>query len=138
VTFIGTCRRSGRRITFAGSKGAPAMHGPYSQIIAIDLGKFNSVVCVYNPADATHRFLSLATTPQMIHDLLSGLIRTPDDAASILVVFETCEICGWVHDVASALGFAVAVANPCHEAWRWTKVKRKTDKDDALKLARMS
>ena len=22
-----------------------------------------------------------------------------------------------------------------HEAWRWTRVKRKTDKDDALKLA---
>jgi len=114
------------------------MHGPYAQIVAIDLGKFNSVVCVYNPADTTHRFQSLATTPQAVHDLLSGLIRVPDDAASILVVFETCEVCGWVHDVATALGFAVAVANPCHEAWRWTKVKRKTDKDDALKLARMA
>jgi transposase len=30
------------------------------------------------------------------------------------------------------------VANPSHEAWRWTKVKRKTDRDDALKLASMS
>jgi transposase len=114
------------------------MHGPYSQIIAIDLGKFNSVVCVYNPADTTHRFQSVATTPRAVHDLLSGLIRTPGDAAKVLVVFETCEVCGWVHDVATGLGFAVAVANPCHEAWRWTKVKRKTDRDDALKLARMA
>ena len=65
------------------------MHGPnaYAQIIAIDLGKFNSVVCVYNPADATHRFQSLVTTPRAVHDLLSGLIRTPADAAKILVVF---------------------------------------------------
>lgn len=114
------------------------MHGPYTQIIAIDLGKFNSVACLFDPADATHRFQSLATTPTSIHDLLSSLIATPADAASVLVVFETCELCGWVHDVSTALGFPVAVANPCHEAWRWTKVKRKTDKDDALKLARMA
>ena len=119
------------------------MHGlcsssSYAQIVALDLGKFNSVVCHFNPADSAHRFESVATSPQTVHDLLAGLIRTPADAASILVVFETCEVCGWVHDVASALGFAVAVANPCHEAWRWTKVKRKTDKDDALKLARMA
>ena len=30
-----------------------------------------------------------------------------------------------------------AVANCCHEAWRWNKVKSKPDRDDALKLARM-
>ncbi len=96
------------------------------------------VVCLFDPANGTHRFQSLATTPTSIHDLLASLIRTPADAASVLVVFETCEVCGWVHDVATALGFAVAVANPCHEAWRWTKVKRKTDKDDALKLAKLT
>jgi transposase len=104
----------------------------------LDLGKFNSVVCLFDPADSTHRFQSLATTPQAVHDLLAGPIQTPGEAASVLVVFETCEVCGWVHDIATALGFAVAVANPCHEAWRWTKVKRKTDQDDALKLAKMA
>jgi transposase len=115
------------------------MHGTsYRQIAAMDLGKFNSVACLFDPTDSSHRFQSLATTPQAVHDLLAGLIATPDDAAKVLVVFETCEVCGWVHDVASALGFPVAVANPCHEAWRWTKVKRKTDKDDALKLAKMA
>ena len=110
----------------------------YRLIVAIDLGKFNSVACLFDPADSSHRFQSLATTPRKLHDLLCGLVATPEDAASVLVVFETCEVCGWVHDVATTLGFPVAVANPCHEAWRWTKVKRKTDKDDALKLARMT
>jgi hypothetical protein len=115
------------------------MHGiSYQQIVAIDLGKFNSVVCLFNPADSAHRFQSVVSTPQAIHDLLSGLIHSPQDAAGILVVFETCEVCGWVHDIASSLGFVVSVANPCHEAWRWTKVKRKADKDDALKLAKMA
>src|SRR5687767_8791208 len=42
-------------------------------------------------------------------------------------LFEKVSLEGF--DVATALGFSVAVANPCHEAWRWTKVKRKTDKD---------
>jgi transposase len=32
----------------------------------------------------------------------------------------------------------VKVANCCHEAWKWNKVKRKTDRDDALKLAKMA
>src|SRR3954447_6882040 len=37
-----------------------------------------------------------------------------------------------------ALKLPYAVANPMHEAWSWRKVKRKTDRDDALKLARMA
>lgn len=30
------------------------------------------------------------------------------------------------------------MANPNHEGWRWKNVKRKTDRDDALKLAKLS
>ncbi len=56
----------------------------------------------------------------------------------MLVVFETCDCAGWVHDLATALAMQVAVANPSNEAWRWTRVKRKTDRDDAQKLARMA
>ena len=36
------------------------------------------------------------------------------------------------------MGLAYAVANPMGEAWSWRKVKRKSDRDDALKLARMA
>jgi transposase len=46
-----------------------------------------------------------------------------------------------VKDLAEALGIEVRVANPNHEAipgWRWKNVKRKTGKDDALKLAQLS
>src|SRR5207247_1137807 len=41
-----------------------------SRILALDLGKFNSVACVYERATHEHRFTSVQTTPQMIHDLL--------------------------------------------------------------------
>ena len=124
------------------------MHGPlnlqsYStnitRILALDLGKFNSVLCVYDLATHVHRFVSTQTTPQSIHDLLiTHQHDDPAGAAATLLVIETCDVAGWVHDLATTLGMNVAVANPAHEAWRWTRVKRKTDKDDALKLAKLA
>jgi len=108
----------------------------FNRILALDLGKFNSVLCDYDPASGGHRFESLATTPQAIHDLLAGLAG--EEPAKAVVVMETCDTSGWVYDIATTLGFSVLIANPSNEAWRWTKVKRKTDRDDALKLARMA
>ena len=108
----------------------------FDRIVALDLGKFNSVACVYDPATRQHVFKSIGTSPQTVHDLLGEHIG--EDASRVLVIFETCDAAGWVHDVAAALGFSVVVANPCDEAWRWRKVKRKTDRDDALKLVRLA
>src|SRR3954471_22266795 len=93
-----------------------------SRILALDLGKFNSVLCVYEIATHDHRFVGAATTPQTIHDLL--VAQQTDDAADTLLVIEACDVAGWVYDIATALGMNVAVANPAHEAWRWTRVKR--------------
>jgi transposase len=117
------------------------MHGPtdstnFTRVLALDLGKFNSVACLYPRGGGQHQFTTLRTTPQDVHDLL--VQHADGDPSKTLVVFETCDCAGWVYDMAVSLGFAVAVANPAHEAWRWTRVKRKTDKDDALKLARMA
>ena len=108
----------------------------FNRIVAIDLGKFNSVVCDYDPATTAHSFVTVQTTPQTMHDLL--VEHAGEDPSQTLVVFETCDCGGWVYDIAVALGLTVAVANPSHEAWRWTKVKRKTDRDDAHKLASMA
>ena len=117
------------------------MHGldhstKFNRIVAIDLGKFNSVVCLYDPVTADHSFVTIQTIPRTVHDFLAE--HAGEDSARTLVVFETCDCGGWVYDIAVALGFVVAIANPSHEAWRWTKVKRKTDRDDALKLAKMA
>jgi len=54
------------------------------------------------------------------------------------VVIEVGAAAGWVKDLCEALQVEVAVANPNGEAWRWKNIKRKTDKDDALKLAQLS
>jgi hypothetical protein len=56
------------------------MHGPaqsrvdsthFDRIVAVDLGKFNSVACVYEHSTQQHVFTSVATTPQALHDLLA-------------------------------------------------------------------
>jgi transposase len=100
-------------------------------ILAIDLGKFKSVACRYDAAANTHAFETIATTPPAVHDLLI-------DAAPQLLVIEACGACGWIADLAESLGIEVHVANTLGEAWKWRRVKRKTDRDDALKLAKLA
>lgn len=107
----------------------------FDRILALDLGKFNSVACVYDLAKQQHVFQTISMSPQAVHDLL--VEHQTAVPARTLVIFETCDSGGWVHDVATGLGLSVLVANPCDEAWRWRKVKRKTDRDDALKLVRL-
>ena len=68
-------------------------------------------------------------------DVRVGFDRANLDPKPDLVVIEACSICGWIHDECQALGFEVLVCNPAQEPWKWQNLKRKTDRDDALKLA---
>ncbi|HVW01097.1 MAG TPA: IS110 family transposase [Planctomycetaceae bacterium] len=108
----------------------------YAKIVALDLGKFKTVACVMLTADQSHRFETIAMSPQAVHDLLAR--HAAAAPAQTLVVMETCDCCGWVHDLCTALGLAVMVISAHDERWRWKRVKRKTDRDDALKLARLA
>lgn len=99
-------------------------------ILAIDLGKYKSVACDYCVEANAGTFETVPTRPQALHDLI--VAKSPDR-----VVIESGNQAGWVKDLCQALGVAVEVANPNHEGWRWKNVKRKTDRDDALKLARL-
>ena len=78
-----------------------------------------------------HNFGTVKTRPQEIHDLIVS--REPGRVA-----LEVCSIAGWVVDIAETLGIETEAANPMHDAWRWKNVKKKTDKEDALKLAKLS
>ena len=100
-------------------------------ILAIDLGKSNSVACVYEMSDGAHRFRTIRTMPSEMEALI-------DQSQPERVVIEICLPAGWVGDLVRAKGIALEVANTNEEAWSWRKVKRKSDRDDALKLARMS
>lgn len=101
------------------------------KILAIDLGKFNCVSCLFDTESNSSEYETFKTYRWEFEDVLN---RTQPQ----LVVMETCSITGWVHDLCVAMGYAVLVADPTQEAWRWKNVKRKTDKDDALKLAKLA
>lgn len=100
-------------------------------ILAIDLGKYKCVACDYRSEADSGAFETVPTRPQALYDLI--VTKSPGR-----VVIETGNQAGWVKDLCEALGVPIEVANPNHEGWRWKNVKRKTDRDDALKLAKLS
>ena len=99
-------------------------------ILAIDLGKFNSVCCYFNTETQKYSFWPVATSRSYMESVLKS-------AAIDRVVMEACGPSGWMHDLCEELNLETLVCSTNEEAWRWKNVKRKTDKDDALKLARL-
>jgi transposase len=102
------------------------------KILALDLGKYKTVGCDYERESGAHRFKSCFTTPATLERMVQEV--KPDR-----VVFEVCNIAGWVSDSLRRLGVAeVQVANTYGEPWRWRKVSKKNDRRDGLKLAQLS
>jgi len=101
------------------------------KILALDLGKYKTVGCVYESASGKHHFKTSFTTPSA----LAQLVR---EVKPERVVIEVCNIAGWVCDLLRELVVQVQVANTSDDAWRWRKVKKKNDRCDALKAAQLS
>src|SRR5262249_21993515 len=99
-------------------------------IVALDLGKYKSVACVHVEAQGTFRFTSFETTRSEMHRLLTRDRPT-------VVILEACLLAGWVHDLCAELGIRCLVANTASEAWKFKHLKRKTDRDDAQRLAQL-
>jgi transposase len=98
------------------------------KILALDLGNFNSVACVYDTKTTKYEFEKISSSKQAVHDLVKR--RQPDR-----VVIEVCPLAGWVCDVVRGLGIEIQVAGTNEQSWRWRNVKRKSDRRDGLKLA---
>jgi len=80
-------------------------------IVAIDLGKFNSMACIYNSETKVHRFQLCKTE----RDYLTTLLKSePID----LVVMEACSCSGWGSDICDELGLEKLVCSTHEEAWR--------------------
>jgi transposase len=100
------------------------------RILAIDLGKYKSVACDYDPGTAEVAFASFDTSRD---ELQRRLVR----ARRAVVVIEACALSGWVYDLCVERGLNCRVANTAAEAWKFKHAKRKTDRDDALRLAQL-
>lgn len=101
------------------------------QILALDLGKFNTMCCLFDSKTRKHQFIN-ATTDR------SYLATVMKKHKIDLVVMEACGPSSWVNQLAESLALKALVCSTNEDAWRWSNVKRKTDKDDALKLARIA
>jgi transposase len=99
-------------------------------ILAVDLGKYKCVSCAYDRATAAAAFQTVTTSRAEVERLIR-------DARPAVVVIEACALAGWVHDLCAELGVPCKVANTAAEAWKYKHAKRKTDRDDALRLAQL-
>jgi len=99
-------------------------------ILALDLGKYKTVACAYQDSPDTARFESVVTDRDRLRELFAK--HRP-----AVVVFEACALAGWVADLCEQLRLPCKVANTASEAWKFKHTKRKTDKDDALRLAQL-
>ena len=100
-------------------------------ILALDLAKIKSTYCNFNTITGAVAFGEVRTQRSKLRHLL-------EQTRPERVVIEVCPLAGWVYDLACEMNITIQVADPTRDPWKWTNVKRKTDEDDALKLARLS
>ena len=101
------------------------------KILALDLGKFKSMCCLFDSNSRLYEFFTVTTDRHYLSTIFKN--HKVD-----LVVMEACGPSGWINDLAVSHGHKTLVCSTNEDAWKWSNVKRKTDKDDALKLARMA
>jgi transposase len=101
------------------------------KILGLDLGKFHSAACLLDTATGEVTHAKLASSKEALRAYLET--ARPDR-----VVLEACPMTGWVCDAIGDLAPELVVAHVGGEAWKWNLLKRKTDRDDALKLAQLS
>ena len=101
------------------------------RILGMDLGQSESA---WAQLDSTTGELQQGSIEHSDQALLRLLVRRQPDQ----VVIESGPLAARVHDLVTARGVAVLVADTTGEAWSWKHLKRKTDPDDALKLARLA
>ena len=101
------------------------------KILGLDLGQSKSA---WHLLDKDTREYRIGTVEMDDDTLLKALKRLAPE----LLVMESGPLAARVHDLAVATGVRVLVADTTQEAWQWKNVKRKTDADDAAKLANLA
>ena len=80
------------------------------KILAIDLGKFNSMCCFYETKTQKYRFQTVATTREYLTTLFKNHVID-------LVVMEACGPSGWICDLCQELGLQTLVCSTNDAAW---------------------
>jgi len=81
------------------------------KILALDIGKFNTMCCFYDSKTRKHSFLNAATDRNYLATLFK---KHKCD----LVVMEACGPSGWINDLAISLGHKTLVCSTNEDACR--------------------
>lgn len=100
-------------------------------ILGMDLGQHKSAWEMLDTVSGEVTRGAVAMDSAALRKLLA-------DAHPDQLVIESGPLAARVHDVATAAGLPVLVADTTQDAWQWKNVKRKTDPDDANKLVRLA
>ena len=102
-------------------------------ILAIDLGKHQSVFCKLDTSSLKPQYSTVKTDPEMLHDIFADL----DDDHSI-VLFEVGSQAGWLADLLRAMSLKFKVANVAIDLLRgkncWSQKPLKKIEQMALPL----
>jgi len=75
-------------------------------ILAIDLGKRNSVFCKLDTSSLKIEYSTVKTVPDRFHDIFADL-----DSENSIVLFEVGNQAGWLSDMLRAMQFEFKIAN---------------------------
>ena len=101
------------------------------KILIIDMGWSKSVSCLLDSDSGEETYQAIVTGKE-------PLAKRIEQAQCDLVVIEAGPMAGWVRDLCEQRNQKLLVLNTNDEPWQWQKVKKKTDRQDALKLCRIA
>ena len=100
-------------------------------LLSMDLGEFNPTCYLFDTETKIAPFETIATKRSHVDHLLNS-------NQADLVVMEARGPSGWISDVCSQRNLQTIVCSTNDEAWCWKNTKRKSDRDDAPKLAKVA
>ncbi|HEX6772159.1 MAG TPA: IS110 family transposase [Acidobacteriaceae bacterium] len=101
------------------------------KILGIDMGWSKSMSCILDSDTGEAVYQAIVTGKE-------PFAKRIEQAQCDLVVIEAGPMAGWVRDLCEQRNQKLLVLNTSDEPWLWQKVKKKTDRQDALKLCRIA
>lgn len=95
------------------------------KILALDLGKFNTMCCFFDSETRKSEVLNAATDR---HYLSTVFKKHNVD----LVVMEACGPAGWINDLSISHGLKTLVCSTNEDAWKWRERRKNEDGDEVL------
>ena len=86
-------------------------------ILSMDLGKLNTVCCLYDTKTRKHRFETIGTKRSHVDSILDNPLGTFGEIHLDLIVMEACGPSDWISDAYRTRGIKTIVCSTTDKAW---------------------